>query len=240
MHAVQLVHGVQRARMLGRMSEGGLSLRDHHRAATRRALADAALEVARVVGPGRLTAEAVAERAGVSRRTLFNYFPGAEAALTSPIEDFLDAAGRALAERPATEPVADAVTAALSEAATLDVVGRIETLLALPAGDSARWLSLSVWADMQSGVLDAVRSRLPKQVDPLFLTAITAAIVAAGGAAVETWAATMFDPDRAGPLPGPDERIDELRSHLLRAIGFLVPVLSQAPLSPPPTSLPKD
>lgn len=226
--------------MLGRMSEGGLSLRDHHRAATRRALADAALEVARLVGPDRLTAEAVAERAGVSRRTLFNYFPGVEAALTAPIQDFLDASVQALARRPAAEPVADAVTTALSEAATVDVVSRIEALLAIPARDSARWMSLAVWADMQAGVLEAVRSRLPAEVEPLFLTALSAAIVAAGGAAVETWAATMFDPARAGPMPSPDERVAELRALLLRAIGYLVPVLSQAPLSPPPTHAPKD
>ena len=68
----------------------GLSLRERKKAATRRELAVAAYEVIRDNGVDELSADAVAERAGVSRRTFFNYFPTVEASVVPIVEEFLD------------------------------------------------------------------------------------------------------------------------------------------------------
>ena len=57
------------------------SRRELNKAATRRAIAEAALALLRARGVGRFTVEDIASAAGVSRRTFFNYFPSREAAL---------------------------------------------------------------------------------------------------------------------------------------------------------------
>ncbi len=77
------------------MQPTGPSLRDRQRAQTLRDLHGAAVALAREGGLAAVTVEAVAERAGVSRRTFFNYFPTKEDALlgtTSPVvpQDALD------------------------------------------------------------------------------------------------------------------------------------------------------
>jgi AcrR family transcriptional regulator len=56
-------------------------LRDRKRAATYRAIEEAAVEVALEHGYEATTAEAIAERANVSLRTLFNYFPSKDRAI---------------------------------------------------------------------------------------------------------------------------------------------------------------
>jgi AcrR family transcriptional regulator len=56
-------------------------LRERKKAATRQALHDAAVRLAIEHGADRVTVEAIADEAGVSRRTFSNYFGGKEEAL---------------------------------------------------------------------------------------------------------------------------------------------------------------
>lgn len=60
------------------MSEG---LRERKKKATRLALSSAALRLARQHGPDNVTIETIAEAAGVSPRTFFNYFPSKDDAI---------------------------------------------------------------------------------------------------------------------------------------------------------------
>lgn len=83
------------------MSNG---LRERKKAETRAALQDAALRLADRYGMDKVSVEAIAEHAGVSPRTFFNYFPSKEDAIVgmspsipSPLADHLRA-------RPADEP----------------------------------------------------------------------------------------------------------------------------------------
>ena len=54
-----------------------------------------------------LTAEAVADRAGVSRRTFFNYFPSVDSVLTASVTEFFASVGERLDARPVDEDVLD-------------------------------------------------------------------------------------------------------------------------------------
>jgi AcrR family transcriptional regulator len=56
-------------------------LRDRHRLQTLRELHEAAVELARESGLAAATVDAITKRAGVSRRTFFNYYPTKEDAL---------------------------------------------------------------------------------------------------------------------------------------------------------------
>jgi AcrR family transcriptional regulator len=71
-----------------------MSLRDEHRAVTRRKILDAVLDLAVEVDPEELSVPAVSERSGVSVATIYRYFP-TKAAL-------LDAAAWVPAEHAAT------------------------------------------------------------------------------------------------------------------------------------------
>ncbi|MFR9778611.1 TetR/AcrR family transcriptional regulator [Micromonospora sp. MS34] len=79
-------------------------LRERKKAATRLALHEAALRLAAEQGPDRVTVEAIADAAHVSRRTFSNYFSSKEEALfhgdTARLRRMLDL----LHERPADEP----------------------------------------------------------------------------------------------------------------------------------------
>lgn len=62
-------------------TEAGCGLRERKKRATRRALHDAALQLALERGLEHLTVEEISAAAGVSARTFFNYFPGKEEAI---------------------------------------------------------------------------------------------------------------------------------------------------------------
>jgi AcrR family transcriptional regulator len=93
----------------------GSGLRERKKAETRAALQDAALQLAARHGVDKVSVEAIAEAAGVSPRTFFNYFSSKEDAILggapsdpSPLADLLRA-------RPEDEEPLDALRAALKD-----------------------------------------------------------------------------------------------------------------------------
>jgi AcrR family transcriptional regulator len=96
------------------MSEG---LRERKKAETRRALSSAALRLAQALGPDGVTVEAIADAAGVSTRTFFNYFATKDDAIVGipaaePSQLLHDLVGR-----PPHEPALDALRAMVLAAA---------------------------------------------------------------------------------------------------------------------------
>lgn len=79
-------------------------LRERKKAATRLALHEAALRLAVEQGPERVTVEAIADAANVSRRTFSNYFSSKEEALFHGDTMRLRRMLELLRERPADEP----------------------------------------------------------------------------------------------------------------------------------------
>jgi len=101
------------------MSDG---LRERKKAETRAALSSAALRLAEAQGPDRVTVESIAEAAGVSTRTFFNYFPTKDDAILG-----IDPAEQSeLVEDLRGRPADEAPLAAL-RATALDMAGRLET-----------------------------------------------------------------------------------------------------------------
>jgi AcrR family transcriptional regulator len=116
-----------------------LGLRERKKAKTTTDLIDAAYALFIEKGLSGVTAEGIAERAGVSRRTFFNYFPTTEAALTRGISDSLiDLLTVGLASRPADESVLDSFEAIASGGNDPDFLRRIAQLGAAGASDPAR------------------------------------------------------------------------------------------------------
>jgi AcrR family transcriptional regulator len=101
-------------------------LRERKKADTRRALSDAALELAFEHGFEAVTREAIAELAGVSLRTFNNYFAGKYEALAFRITQRMRRGIDAFRARPADEPLWTSITEALVGSLEQDM-GRDET-----------------------------------------------------------------------------------------------------------------
>ena len=164
------------------------SLRTRKRAETRDALVDAAYAIVRDTGYPGLTAEAVADRAGVSRRTFFNYFPSVESVLTASVTEFFASVGDRLDARPVDEDVLDSALAVVTDPGDGDLLERIGVLAAAgEASPHARGLilvELHAWLDWLEGWL---HRRLPPGSSDLYVATLASSLVAAAEAAFRVW-----------------------------------------------------
>ena len=100
-------------------------LRERKKADTRRALSDAAMELAFEHGLDNVTREDIANRAGVSLRTFTNYFAGKHEAVAYRQVDRIRRGIVLFRSRPAHEPLWDAITEALLEPLESEGVGKV-------------------------------------------------------------------------------------------------------------------
>ena len=92
-----------------------VGLRERKKAATRQALYEAAMRLAIAHGPDKITVEAVADAAGVSRRTFSNYFGSKEEALLYGEYQRIHLLIEQVRARPADEELWPALTAAAEQ-----------------------------------------------------------------------------------------------------------------------------
>lgn len=191
------------------------SLRSRKREDTRRALTQAAYSLVREGGFQGLTAEAVADRAGVSRRTFFNYFPSVESVLTASVSAFFASVGDRLDARPADEDVLDSALAVITDPGDDTLVERIAVLAAAgeasPHAQGLILVELHTWLDWLEGWL---RRRLPVGTSDLLVATYAAALAGAAQAAFRVWA-------RRPATAGPHGAVPSLRVDLVAALGHL-------------------
>ncbi|OBB83751.1 TetR/AcrR family transcriptional regulator [Mycobacterium sp. 852002-30065_SCH5024008] len=102
------------------MTEQPRGLRERKKADTRRALSDAALNLAFERGLDNVTREDIANLAGVSLRTFNNYFGGKYEALAYRQTERMRRSVAALRQRPADEPLWTSITHVVLEALEAD------------------------------------------------------------------------------------------------------------------------
>ena len=195
-------------------------LRERKKAETRQALMTAAVRLAEQLGPDRVTVEAIAEAAGVSARTFFNYFPSKEDAIIgiNPEEtsELLDD----LASRPADEAPLEALHAmALAAVARLeakadDMATRHRLTQAHPSLAMRRAARFSEVERAVAGEI-ARRTGLDVDRDPYPMLAAATALIA-----IRVAMAVWQERDRRGPLA---DLLDE--SFTLLARGLPSPAL---------------
>jgi AcrR family transcriptional regulator len=170
-----------------------LRRRDQQKEDTRLDLAFAAFELARADGLANVRVPQIAEAVGVSPRTFNNYFPSKEAAIVFPTT--LRAARMAsnLAERPADEPLADALVesvACLYGTEGQDGLpdGWLDGFRALVAAEPAlHGEYLKSVAAGERDLAGAIASRMGAAADNLGPLVLAAVVVAAERAAVLHW-----------------------------------------------------
>jgi AcrR family transcriptional regulator len=177
-------------------------LRERKKAATRAALHEAAVRLAIAHGAGKITVEAVADEAGVSRRTFSNYFANKEEALL--YGDYRRMG--ALIEMVCSRPVDEMPWAALSRSAEefydrlgdLDPQWVAQTRL-LRTESALLALQVSMFATMEQELAAALTDRIAGDDDPFGIRArlMAATFMTAMRVALHLW---LEQPDSM-PLP---------------------------------------
>ena len=174
------------------MPDHGSGLRERKKVATRRALGLAAMRLAAERGLDNVFVEDIAEAAGVSARTFNNYFASKHEAICALGFDRAMRIGAALRERPAGEPLWDAITAAVmseygsaNRALGEDWMTGVRLVTAEPA---LRGEYLKVQAMTQYSLAEATGMRMGfNPGGSMFPRILAAAVTAAVQAAMERW-----------------------------------------------------
>ncbi|MET1089437.1 MAG: TetR/AcrR family transcriptional regulator [Arthrobacter sp.] len=194
------------------------SRRELNKAATRQAITDAALALLRSRGPGSFTVEDIADAAGISRRTFFNYFSSTDAALASVTHGFLDNAIQQFRLRPADEPVLQSAQAALMALADPMTVAPLAELFTLTQQSALMSHSeLEAWEYCTEQIISVARERAAgpgNDVDELYVRALAGAVISCGKAALEVWFSRRGADLSAASLA-------ELRQLLINAMALL-------------------
>jgi len=181
-------------------------LRERKKVATRHALGVAAMRLAIERGLDNVLVEDIAEAAGVSTRTFNNYFGSKYEAICALAFDRAMRIGGTLRERPASEPIWAAITAAVmseygaaDRALDEDWMAGVRLVTSTPA---LRGDYLKVQAMTQYSLAEAIAVRLgASPAASMFPRILAGAVTAAVQAAMERWLHSD-PPVPLGPLVG--------------------------------------
>ncbi|MEU2889269.1 TetR/AcrR family transcriptional regulator [Streptomyces albidoflavus] len=166
-----------------------LGLRERKKAATRHAVHEATMRLTREHGLDHVTVEAIADAAGISRRTFSNYFTGKEDALLYGKEQYIQRLLDAVRDRPAEETNWQALRAATQvlRDPRLDPPRREwaqQTRLAM-SHPSLLGRQLSTLATLESDLATTLTARSP--TDPVRARVMAAAFLVALRIAMQLW-----------------------------------------------------
>jgi AcrR family transcriptional regulator len=174
--------------------------RERKKLATRHALSTAALQLATERGLENFTIEDITARADVSLRTFRNYFASKHEAICAFAADRARRIGASLVERPADEPLWEALINAVLQhyRGTEQALGR-ESMTAIEriAGSHAiRGEYLKINAEMQDALAAAIGERTGTDPGDMYPQILAGAVIAATQVAVRRW----FRADPPEPL----------------------------------------
>ncbi len=164
-----------------------VSRRELNKAATRDAIAEAALNFLRTRELNEFTVDDVAIAAGVSRRTFFNYFSSVEAAVASFTQRYLDSVIAELEARPSDEPILESAQFALSAVGSPRDLAILAETFTLTQDPALGRFQLQAWDDCSIKITEVARHRLPPGTDELYINALVGAVVGSCRAAVGVW-----------------------------------------------------
>jgi AcrR family transcriptional regulator len=166
-------------------------LRERKKLATRAAISDAALRLAVAHGFDNVLVEDIAAAANVSPRTFNNYFSSKQEAIVSRALDRARRAADVLRERPADEPLWEALTHAVIapyEGAGMPDLDRLAGTRLLLETPALRAEFLRVFTDSQRELAAAVAERTGLDAERDLYPALVAAVASAvEGAVMERW-----------------------------------------------------
>lgn len=204
-----------------------LGRREQNRIDTRRAIADAAFDLARSVGPGAFTVDQIAAQAGVSRRTFFNYFHSAEDALTVRIDGFLELALEVFGREPQDQSLFDSIIRSFTETTRMEGLSQHGELFRMAdTNPDLLRAQLHSWERAEVRIVEVLRQRLGAAASDLYLTALVGSVLSCTKAAMRDWAAST--PESA------DDSGEQLEARVLASLtmlrdGFAHPAVDPVP-----------
>ncbi|WP_328722073.1 TetR family transcriptional regulator [Streptomyces sp. NBC_00247] len=170
--------------------ENSVGLRERKKEATRQAVHEATLHLTVEHGFDHVTVEAVADAAGISRRTFSNYFTNKEDALLYGEERQIRELVRLVRDRPAGEPAWAALRGAMveftSQVPPLERDWAVRTRLAL-RHPSLLARQLANHAEMERDLAGAVADRPGPTGHPVRPLVLAAGFLASLRIAMRTW-----------------------------------------------------
>lgn len=209
-------------------------LRNQKKAATRTALSEAAMRLAKLSGLDALTAEAIASEAGVSTRTFHNYFSSKEDAVLHHLEAGAAELAARLRERPLDEPIWDSLEAIVRSVLD-DPVCDLETMAAemalIESSPALLTRKLQLESRLSRILGEAIAERTGTDVDTdLYPNLLQMTTAAACKSAIELW--IHGDTDHDSPSGIVHEAFQMLRAGIPQPPRR--PPLARASTRPPP------
>jgi AcrR family transcriptional regulator len=169
-----------------------VGLRERKKLATRQALSSAALRLAIERGLDNVTIEDITAEADVALRTFRNYFASKYEAVAAIGADRARRIGTSLLERPAAEPLWEALTHAVLEhyegteqAPSRETMAALGRVLQTPA---MRGEYLKVTFEMQNALAAAIAERMGTDLGAdMFPQVLAGAVTAASQVAIRRW-----------------------------------------------------
>jgi AcrR family transcriptional regulator len=167
-------------------------LRERKKLATRQSIHDAALSLTEQLGLGAVTVEAIADRAEVSVRTFFNYFPSKTHAVLGRDPDLVARLMERIEGRPSEEPPLIALREVLSRdfiPPGMTPQGLLRRFRVMRSEPTLLAAMQSDFADVGQGLTAAVARRLPV-ADPHYTALVVAAAMTAMRVSLMSWGET--------------------------------------------------
>ncbi|MGP9649334.1 hypothetical protein CQ017_11485 [Arthrobacter sp. MYb224] len=215
-------------------SNGTGTRRELNRQATHQAIVDAALRLLREGHGTAITATQIAEIAGISRRTLFNYFPSVDAILSYPLHAVLEHMVETLTPLTDQLPLMQAVVRALESERATELLGQVAQFgayLRRQENGTCYPPNFIAWQSATGDVIAKIAARYP-HTDAYSIRVFTHAILGAGQAAFDTWIDQLPEPDATG-LHVSDELISSFHRLITRAMETLDAGFNSLPLTAP-------
>ena len=157
----------------------GCGLRSAKKERTRQALEQAAIAIVAADGIDALTADRIAAEAGVSRRTLFNYFKRVEDVLTASMDEAMQEALAVFAARPSEEPLRTSIRAVLAVQPDHPVFEQAIALELAAKGSAATRHFLREFDDRVIDMIETgLHERIGATADPMYVAALAGSVAA--------------------------------------------------------------
>ena len=206
-------------------------LRERKKQATRKLIADTVLTLAAERGFDVVTVDEIADAAGVSARTFFNYFASKEEALVAPDPEYLPRVVHRLRTAPADLSPVAAVHQAFHGVATdfeadVDAMSRRMSLVKAHPVLLERWMSSG--ADGERAVAGALAERLGLAADALYPALVVSVVGSCLRTAVLHWQ-TAPRPGSADDRASPPSALGDLFDLAVRTVAAGMPPPAAGP-----------
>lgn len=205
----------------------GIGRRELNKTRTREGIIAALKELAGRQPLTEITVDQLAEHAGISRRTFFNYFGSIPAVLS---EIFAGYAAQMLApvdrDLVRSDPVEALRALVRGGAIPADFISWLAALNChKDATETSVLLERAVWADTGAWLEGVLLDLLPEGTDPLYVSTLASGVMGTFSAAEQRWLTELAErsgTEGAGwPSPPDPEAIHAFSTHLDRALGYL-------------------